>query len=660
MPHDLIHSVDGSHLDSPKTPQDAVYKGHILSVNLGKLSKNDKSLQGPFLGHILEHFQRQDTPILTNTAKQEQYLINDFMAVGRSAAALSGANPDVQDIMGETGVTLVATGAHTWNKGKEEEKAALRALDVQAEKRAKDTQLLGKTESMMGLTIGASRSEQLGTNTSNVNCGITATTSLGQATFSLGAIAGFFSSVWYGMVGLEAWHSLKKISALEKEMKGKSRDETITFLKAKLDFSPEETLKFLEEKYNAEVALNNEKVSEKTPLVIKEFKEWLEEILSKETEALAKDFLQTINPDDSKEYDWDQAAKEMTNSLSDVAVIRDGDIKDKGLTTKALIGLESLHRNRLEMAKLDLTRCIGTEAVQEILDFPGEEGSNSVEIEAKKQELMKKIEKGLAEAKTTNSVLLAFGVFGLAIVVASTIGACIVCPPVGLIIACIVCTIILNVVVAGVDWNSLIKAWDDPIGKYEERSNTIKLLVGVGSILGICLLSAGTYGAPAIVGLTFIASSLITSFIRYGHAWHKRATDKEIDCSMQNLLEKLKKCETLGPADVNLVETKRKIKIVLERKLQRTHKLVKEGFSSEKIITYLDENNIIDLKKEIESWKLAEDLIIRELKEAFATLTKGAPVAKSWMSSFKEMFVDAPQLRRIFPDDPPPATESTA
>ncbi|MES2198755.1 MAG: hypothetical protein V4489_01110 [Chlamydiota bacterium] len=628
-----IHSINEHSFSKQGSPRDVPFEGHVISVDLSKLSKSDKSLERPFLDHLSEHFQRQDSPVFSATSRHAQYLFNDFLTIERGVGSLLGVNQDVQDVLGEAGAALVGTGAAVWAKGKEEEKAAFRALDPKAGQRAIDTQRTGKAEVALGFSVTASRTFGLATDTRGVNSGATATTSLGRATFSLGVIGGVFSTFWYAFIGLNSWNSLKGVWKLEEEFKDKSPKEIIEILRGKLKFGLEETIKVLRERHK----------EEPDPKI--EFNGWCEDILSQETVNLAADFLQIVNPDAKAGYDFEEAAKEMTDSLELNGVTANGEdsrVAELGLSSKALIGFESLHRNRLEMAKSDLARSIGENALGEVWKILN--GTNPTEEEIKS--VTKSVEEGIAHTKMEDIVVLVFASFGAAVVVTSTVAACITCPPLGLIMACVVFSIALSAIGAGIDLNSLVKTWDAPSGKYEQRENAIKLLLGVGSIVGICMLSASTFGAFPLAVASFI---VVVSVVRVVRTHQKKVSEKEIHYSMEDLLKKVTKLENDKP-NARSIE---KIKRIIQKKIPHIHKSIsrniEEGSWGQKIMTYLDQKQIVNLKEEVEKWKDAEDLIVGELKGAFETLGAVSTTSKSWMESFSQLVSGNSHLKRIFP-----------
>lgn len=649
--------LDGS--DSAKVPQEVLFQGHVISADLGNI--HDGFLEKPFLEHVFERFAAQDTPAFSAEARHEQYIVNDLLSAGRNIASYFGwMNQDTQDLLGETGLALVGTGASIWAKGKEEEKVALRALDKEAEDKAKTNQTRGRVEAALGGAVTVSRSFGLATDVEKMETGSSATTALGQTTFSLGMVVNFFSVFWYGMIGKIAWTSLNEVWDIEKGMEGKSSKDTVAYLKDKLKSSPDDTLEVLKTRYKEENGVSD--------CNAEKFNKWCKELLKKEAEALAKDFLETINPNPDEGYDLEAAALKMINDhrFDDVnSNVGLAAIEALNLTKAEFIGFESLHRNRLQMLKSNMARSIGDEALAKVLQVT--DNSTKEEIEA----AVKSVEEGLHQTKVENYALLVFAVFGAAVVVAGTIAVCIHCPPLAFVIACTVASLALGALTTYIDVNALIKTWDSPVGKFENRANAIKLLVGIGCITAICLLSASTLGTfPVGVALALVSVVVITSIFRGVRTYYKKRSEEEINSSMKDLVKKIEHLNTLKrDSTVNqseLLSTKAKIKKIIEKKLQRTNKIIFTRFEGgglsrdlfkNKLIESIEAAGIVDIKTEIKKWQAAEELVIADLNTAFHALGNLTKAPKSLMESFQEMFSGVPRMQRIFAPEPPEPPE---
>lgn len=657
---DSVHGVhEGhSHFQSQGSSQ-AKFKGHIVQVNS---YPSGSFLQKSFFAHLSEHFQRQEVPFLSADSRHSQYLINDAFGGGRNLLGIFGLSAGVQAVLGGFGGgTLVETGLEVTAKGDAALELANRALDPKAKELAKLTQKTGMSETAMGATGSIFRGLVLASSSNGVNSGITAGTALGQSAFAFGQIGSVFSAVWYTFLGFSIWNSLKEVWRIEEGIK-KSTDIK-EFFEKELNFGPEETIKFLEQKFLEEHPECGKKSNDKETMSLlwnKEgsFNEWLENLLSKETKALAKDFLQSIHPNSSKTYDFDKAADTMlekTKDFQDVKVIGEvealGDLK---LSQNALIGLESLHRNRLLIARNTIEGAIGSEALQDVLAL--------IEGKKEKEAVLASVKKGLLATKTEDYVVAAFIALGAAITVAGTVGACIACPPLGLILACAIIAVFINVIISYVDLQSLMKTWDAPVGKLEDRLNTLKLLMGIGCIVGICLLSASTMGTfPVAVALVIVSSVVIISLWRYVHTHHKRVQEKEALGSMEALIKKLKTFKEMKTplpyADLaEKLALEKKIQKIIFTKLRYTHKDIISRIEEEKKdkewenrVTHITEQNITQIQNDIKVWQDAENAIIEELKEAFKELGKIELRDKSWKELFMQFFSDAPQFRRIFP-----------
>ncbi|MBS0627676.1 MAG: hypothetical protein JSS09_05640, partial [Verrucomicrobia bacterium] len=221
-------------------------------------------------------------------------------------------------------------------------------------------------------------------------------------------------------------------------------------------------------------------------------------------------------------------------------------------------------------------------------------------------------------------------------------------------------SVFINVIISYVDWQSLMKNWDAPVGKLEDRVNTLKLLTGIGCIAGICLLSASTLGtAPVAIALIITSSMVIASVWRHVHTRQKRAQEKEALASMNVLigkLAKIKEKEAISEADkAKKAALEIKIQKIILRKLQYTHKSILENINNKEEwierITHISEQDINKIREDISLWQDSENAIIQELQDAFKWLDAIPMRDRSWKELFMQFFSDVPHFRRIFPEE---------
>lgn|GEM_PF-5373171 len=367
-----------------------------------------------------------------------------------------------------------------------------------------------------------------------------------------------------------------------------------------------------------------------------EFNDWLDEPVNQQAKDLAVKFLQDGNTEDIL------ASRLLSNVVtefqgSDPAC---SELEMLGLEPKHLIGLESLHRNRIELGQKNLMLAIGSEAFDLLKEYMVKQNPTEEETEA----LLKAVDEGILAAKTVNMLGVIFGALGSAVTAAGVVSACVFCPPFGFVVACAVFTVGVAAIGAYIDINTLIKTLHEPGGKYDERMNGVKIAIAIGAIAVIVALSGASLGTvPAAISLAVILTVVILSITR-AVLLRQRALEEE-RAKMDEASLKGRCSKITDPKE------KRTIEKIIRRKMTRSQLNAesKERFAK-KIFTAVSSEDVQLLEEQIQAWADLEKQTIANLKEVFDDLKKDLEPALplSWEEYLRQFFEGTPHLDRAF------------
>lgn len=602
----------------------SIIQGHMIQV-VGKESL--PSAERQFMGHFSESIPAEHKPEYSAFSRWQQYTLADASASLRSLATSLGGRTDLLTILGAGSGLLVGTGFGTLAAADQAKEHAKRSLNPEEESKSDWLLLSGGSEVVMGLSLGAARGVNLGAYEAGVTTPtLASSSSLSLAAASFTGIANLVSLVWLYTVGKLCYTALCKISDFEQKIE-KENGDVLTVLKTSLEVTPDSTWKILQETYEE---------AKRKGETDKEFINWCEEFLSLEAERVVKEYLESITPDPDIAYNFEEMAKILLKRKQEAwqeqgLIIQSRcENNGKGLTTKALIGLESLHARRIEVARKDLIECIGPKAFEIGIRLLSDTHS-----EEEKEGMCLEIVSELGAQKLQNRIFLGFAVFSAAVLVASTVGICVACPPVGLALACALVGFAVSSVVTIADIRETLKTWDAPLGKSDDRINFGKFLFGLTSIALIVGLSVGSMGtAPVVICLLAATCILVACAVRAYKSRMQKQAIREADISATELQALIQK---IGAIDENktkeIEELQKKIRRILDRKLNRLlpavlseirkeekENLKTEEFWEKRIVSTVTKKNFAQFAEDVKKWKAAEERVVAALDEELEEL----------------------------------------
>lgn len=643
-----FNQVDKTILCTPLPLEITPFKGHVISIEKDDWDKIPSS-EKLFLSHLEEYFPKKEEPAFTAASRDIQYVATDILGAGKAVESIPGIAPTNPVLQAEltvvlgAGTPLLAGTAITTcmdairEKHQQERNLARRKEDEGAVKINALEHVIGATELGMGVFATGLRPLALEASVQGVDTSLHAGSWLGQLSLAFNTILSFFSVFWFAGIAASSWVSLDDLRRLEKGLEEKEPSKVLDFLRREIDPQFSYTWELLKKRHQKE-----------DPSI--SFQEWLKGALSVEVKKMAKDFLISINQEEQRSLDFDQMADKLLKSMVDRSknggdsILKEGVLRiDAGLGSQQIdftplewIGLESIHRHRLEEGKKGFIRAFGEKLAMKVCDYIDQE-------KAATAELVQELKGAVAVQRRIAVAGVVFGAVGGSLVAAGYGAAIAAYFP--LLTAVGIMTAAISVIGSYIDIHAVLKKMGMPEGKYEERINNIKIVIGIGMIVAIVVIaSASTFGTvPGVIAFVALAAVVGVYVARRVKTHFQRIEEQKILCSAKDLIALRNKAKEILEEE-RKTEQMEKIAKLVNKKLQRTPIRVAPSLKK----TLIEEIDIDIWEEKIKEWERIELETAKGLKAAFDMMAVDKETYTLW-ERFSEFFQGVPHLSRAFP-----------
>jgi hypothetical protein len=503
---------------------------------------------------------------------------------------------------------------------------------------------VGVAEMGMGVSATAMRPLALQAGFQGIDPGLPSASWLGQVAFTFNTFLSFFSAFWFAAVAASSWLNLKDIRRLEEGIENKDPRIALDFLRSEIDPKFLYTWNLLHQRHEKEA---NDVL----------FTVWLKKVLASEAKNLAKSFLLSVNQYEDRSLDFDKMADKFLDNMQERSgkgentLLREGffnfnlglNEQDEeivsSLTSLELMGLEFVHRNRLERGQFGLIRAFGEELAHKTCEYLDKKES----IPGEESVLLEQLQDKITVQKRIAIAGVVFGGLGSAVVSAGYAAAIAMYFP--LCTAAAFMTAGISIIATYIDIHSIWKKMGMPEGKYEERMNNIKLILGIAMVITIVVVaSASTFGTvPGIIAFSALVTVVAIYLARRARTHWQRMKEQKFLCSAEDLIALRQKAMVIEDEKLKTKQI-HKIQNIVAQKLLRTP--VRAPFDWKKRI--VEEIKEDTWEKKIRDWEKAEQDMAEALKEAFDYVAVDKESYTYW-ERISEFFQGIPHLNRAFP-----------